>query len=82
MLTEICTIHQLNFTEPKMSNEKFNSELSALNQADSDMQKENLDNLKKKKVSPDAFLEQQALIGRLIKAGIQDTLKCVDNISL
>lgn len=58
-----------------MINEEFHSEVKALHQADCDMQKENLENLKNGEVSQDAFLEQQAIIGRMFKAGMEEVLQ-------
>ena len=60
-------------------NKDFNSEIIALHQADSDMQKENLVNLKEETITPDQFLEQQAIIGRLFKAGMEEILEKATN---
>ena len=53
-------------------NEQYNSELLALTKADEDMQKENVQRLVTKKITPDEYIEQQAIIGRLFKAGMTE----------
>jgi len=53
-------------------NEQYNSELLALTKADQDMQKENVQGLVTKKITPDEYIEQQAIIGRLFKAGMTE----------
>ena len=53
-----------------MSNTEFNLELSALGQADQDMQKENREALVNKQIDQEKWIEQQAIIGRLFKAGM------------
>ena len=63
-----------------MTNETFYSDVKALHQADCDMQKENLQNLAKGEVTPPDFLEQQAIIGRMFKAGMTEILEKANNI--
>ena len=54
-------------------NENFHTKLKALHQADCDLQKENLEQLERDK-DTERFLEQQAFIGRLSKAGMEQVL--------
>ena len=55
-------------------NENFHSKIIALHQADCDLQKENLEQLECHK-DTERFLEQQAIIGRLFKSGMEQILK-------
>jgi len=53
-------------------NEEFHEEVKALHQADCDQRTENLNKLYQKEVSMEDFLEQQALICRLFKTGMEN----------
>jgi hypothetical protein len=61
------------FIQPMDKDKTFYEDIKALHQFDCDAQKENFEKLKEDSDVP-AFLEQQAVIGRLFKAGMEDIL--------
>ena len=64
-----------------MNKHEYNSGLEELSQADSDMQAENREKLVKREITPSQWLEQQAIIGRLFKAGMDKILSKVKEIA-